>query len=93
MDELQPLLRFPASRLWPDPASGPDTCHGTIQPLASTDVAAAPETAPATVQSVMDDPPARVVPVLPLPRPPEPPEPSGGFAKPGQRLAYPHHRS
>jgi hypothetical protein len=82
------LLRFPASRLWPDPASGPDTCHGTIQPLASTDVAAAPETAPATVQSVMDNPTARVVPALPLPRP-EPPEPSGEFAQPVAAVGVP----
>ncbi|MGH8567911.1 MAG: MobH family relaxase, partial [Gammaproteobacteria bacterium] len=76
------LLRFPASRLWPDPAARPDTCHGTIEPLAGTDVAAAPETAPATAQSVMDNPPARVVPALPLRRPPEPPEPNGGSAEP-----------
>ena len=83
------LLRFPASRLWPDPASGPDTCHGTIQPLASTDVAAAPETAPATAQSVMDNPPARVVPALPLPRSPEPPEPNGGSAGPVAAVGVP----
>ncbi|MGH8537848.1 MAG: TraI domain-containing protein [Gammaproteobacteria bacterium] len=38
------LLRFPVSRLWPDSAIRPDTCHGTIQPLAYTNVAAAPET-------------------------------------------------
>ena len=83
------LLRFPASRLWPDPASGPDTCHGTIQPLASTDVAAAPETAPATVQSVMDNPPARVVPALPSPRPPEPPEPNGESTGPVAAVGVP----
>jgi hypothetical protein len=44
------LLRFPASRLWPDPAARPDTCHGTVRPLAGTDVSEAPETRPAAAQ-------------------------------------------
>ncbi|MGH8523904.1 MAG: helicase/relaxase domain-containing protein, partial [Gammaproteobacteria bacterium] len=69
------LLRFPVARLWPDPAIRPDTCHGTIQPLAGTDVGEAPETPPAVPQSVMDKPPPRVMPAPTLPRPPEPSEP------------------
>ncbi len=69
------LLRFPASRLWPDSGTCPDTCHGTIQPLAGTDVGESPETLPAASQSVMDKPPPRVMPSPTSPRPPEPPEP------------------
>ena len=69
------LLRFPASRLWPDPAIRPDTCHGTIQPLAGTDVAEALETFPAASQSGMDEPPASGMPAPTSPRASEPPEP------------------
>ncbi len=68
------LLRFPVSRLWPDPAIRPDTCHGTIQPLAG--VAEAPETPPAASQSVMDKPPPRVMPAPTSPRASEPSEPA-----------------
>ncbi len=64
------LLRFPASRLWPDPAIRPDTCHGTIQPLAG--VTEAPETPPPASQSVMDKLPPRRMPVPTSPRLPEP---------------------
>ena len=70
------LLRFPASRLWPDPAIRPDTCHGTIQPLAGTDVGEGPETPPAASQSVMDEPLARVMPAPTSPRVSEPPAPA-----------------
>jgi len=64
------LLRFPVSRLWPDSAIRPDTCQGTIQPLAGTDISEAPETPPAASQSVMDKPPPRVMPAPASPRPP-----------------------
>ncbi|MGH8545977.1 MAG: conjugal transfer nickase/helicase domain-containing protein [Gammaproteobacteria bacterium] len=63
------LLRFPVSRLWPDSAIRPDTCQGTIQPLAGTDVAAAPETPSAASQCVMDKPPPRRMPGPASPRP------------------------
>ncbi|MGH8651507.1 MAG: MobH family relaxase [Gammaproteobacteria bacterium] len=36
------LLRFPASRLWPDPTTRPEPCHGAITPLAEPNVALAP---------------------------------------------------
>ncbi|MGH8487594.1 MAG: MobH family relaxase, partial [Gammaproteobacteria bacterium] len=64
------LLRFPVSRLWPDSAIRPDTCQGTIQPLAGTNVVEAPETLPSASQSVMDEPPPRVMPAPTSPRPP-----------------------
>lgn len=76
------LLRFPAARLWPDPAVRPDTCHGTIEPLAGTDVAAAPETPPAAFQSSMDERPSRAAPAPLSVGPPEPPEPAVGSPDP-----------
>ncbi|MGH8627316.1 MAG: MobH family relaxase [Gammaproteobacteria bacterium] len=36
------LLRFPASRLWPDPPTRPESCRGAITPLAEPNVALAP---------------------------------------------------
>ncbi len=85
------LLRFPAARLWPDPAIRPDTCHGTIQPLAGPDVAEAPETSPAVPQSVMDEPPPRVMPAPAAPRSPEPavksPEPLAAVGAPPSPVA------
>ena len=85
------LLRFPVSRLWPDPAIRPAACHGTIQPLAGTYVAEAPETSPAVPQSVMDKPPARVMPAPTSPRSPEPavksPEPLAAVGAPPSPVA------
>jgi len=60
------LLRFSVSRLWPDPATRPEGCHGTIVPL--TDGHAA-EAQPS--RGVTNDSPSRAV---PSPRPPATPE-------------------
>ncbi len=68
------LLRFPAVR--------PDTCHGTIEPLAGTEVAAAPETPPAAFQNSMDQRPSRAAPAPLSVGPPEPPEPAVGSPDP-----------
>ncbi len=62
------LLRFPALRLWPDPATRPEPCHGTIVPLA--DGQAHNASAPSS-RGVTNDSPSRAV---PLPRPPATPE-------------------
>ncbi len=49
------LLRFPVSRLWPDPATRPEACHGAITPLAEANAAAAPGTPPAPSRSIATD--------------------------------------
>ncbi|MGH8468766.1 MAG: MobH family relaxase [Gammaproteobacteria bacterium] len=83
------LLRFPVSRLWPDSAIRPDTCQGTIQPLAGTNVAEAPETLPSASQSVMDKPPPRVMPAPTSPRASEPPEPAVASPEPRAAVGAP----
>ena len=52
------LLRFPVSRLWPDPATRRDTCQRTILPLVYM-TAPKPPMPRAAPQSVMDEPPPR----------------------------------
>jgi conjugal transfer pilus assembly protein TraI len=60
------LLRFPVSRLWPDLATRPDACHGTITPLAEpSNVVEAPRTPPAASHGVIHDLPSRAVPKTP----------------------------
>jgi hypothetical protein len=73
------LLRFPASRLWPDPATRPDACQGTIAPLAGTD---GTEASQAASPSVVDEPPPGEIPTPASPKPREPPEPAAGSPEP-----------
>ncbi|MGH9891768.1 MAG: helicase/relaxase domain-containing protein, partial [bacterium] len=86
------LLRFPASRLWSDQASRPEICHGTIRPLASTDVGEAPETPPAAPASVMDELLPRGMPAVTSPRPPEAPEPAVDRPEPVAAVGAPQSR-
>jgi len=65
------LLRFPASRLWPDPATRPEPCHGTIVQLADGQAAEAHNASAPPSRGVTNDSPSRTV---RLPRAPATPE-------------------
>ncbi len=74
------VLRFSAARFWPDPATRPETCHGTVEPLVCANPAEAPRLAS---QSGVDHPSPGIVTSPTLPRHPEPLEPAPAPAAAG----------